>query len=512
MASTTILADYRKNKPSRSAQLKARLNHPVIDTDLHTFEFLPLLEDYIDKFGGAQLVDKFRNGRFNNRGNGRLSSEKVPSWYDLTDEERAYYRIHRPAFWILPAKNTLDLATVGLPRLLVERLDDQGTDFAVLYPNVVFAGHHTSDPEERRALIRAINTYHADVYRPYADRVTPVAAIPLDTPEEGIEELEYAVKVLGLKSIIIPGAIHRPISALQERYPFKFNPLLAQHGTWLDTFGLDSAYDYDPFWAKTIELGVNPTTHFGSQGSDLRSSITNYTANHIGHFAAANDTLVRSLFFGGVTNRLPQFRIGLLEGGAAWGASLYNDIILHWNKRNGETVHNYNPNNVNYDQILKLYREYGSDLFAGKTYSDEQLKDAIEQSLHRSNRPQDAYVDDFALTGVKSHEDIRDRFVPNFFLGSEADDPSIAAAFNSKANALGVKLNAFWSSDSGHWDVPDLTNVLSDSWALVERGAITEEDFHDLVFGNPYKFYTANNPNFFDGTVIESKVKQRKSA
>jgi hypothetical protein len=32
----------------------------VIDTDLHTIEYAPLLEDYIDKYGGAKLVDQFR--------------------------------------------------------------------------------------------------------------------------------------------------------------------------------------------------------------------------------------------------------------------------------------------------------------------------------------------------------------------------------------------------------------------------------------------------------------------
>ncbi len=45
----------------------------------------------------------------------------------------------------------------------------------------------------------------------------------------------------------------------------------------------------------------------------------------------------------------------------------------------------------------------------------------------------------------------------------------MAAAFNTKVNPLGVKVNALWSSDSGHWDVPDITDVLADSWDLVEE-------------------------------------------
>ncbi len=53
------------------------------------------------------------------------------------------------------------------------------------------------------SLTRAINHFHADIYKPYADRLTPVAAIPLNTPQEGIEELEFAQK-LGLKAALIP--------------------------------------------------------------------------------------------------------------------------------------------------------------------------------------------------------------------------------------------------------------------------------------------------------------------
>ena len=47
----------------------------------------------------------------------------------------------------------------------------------------------------------------------------------------------------------------------------------------------------------------------------------------------------------------------------------------------------------------------------------------------------------------------------------------MAHAFNDKANPLGVKINAIYSSDVGHWDVPDLTEVLAESRALVDDGA-----------------------------------------
>jgi hypothetical protein len=98
--------------------------------------------------------------------------------------------------------------------------------------------------------------------------------------------------------------------------------------------------------------------------------------------------------------------------------------------------------------------------------------------------------------------------VDSFFFGSESDDRTVAHAFNDKANPLGIKINAIYSSDVGHWDVPDLTEVLADSWALVEEGAITEADFKAWTFANPYKLYTDANPQFFQGTQVEAKLRK----
>ena len=33
-------------------------------------------------------------------------------------------------------------------------------------------------------------------------------------------------------------------------------PRVGRYALWLDTYGIDSAYDYGPFWAKCVELKV----------------------------------------------------------------------------------------------------------------------------------------------------------------------------------------------------------------------------------------------------------------
>lgn len=488
-----------QTKPSASAKVRSQLGHPVIDTDVHTIEYTPLLEEYIAQEGSGESVDQFRAALL--KGYGALGN----AWYSQSWDERRYHHSARPAWWALPTKNTLDLATVTLPELLNERLHEAGIDYAVLYPNISTLAPHIGNPKLRRVIVRAVNRFNADIFRPYADRVTPVAAIPLHTPEEGIEELDYAINTLGLKVALIPGYVTRPIRAFADQYPREQHPELARHLTRIDTYGIDSEHDYDPFWAKTVELKTVLTTHSVGMGWTARNSFSNYMYNHIGHFADASHALAKSLFFGGVTDRFPDLRLGLLEGGAAWGANLYADLISHWEKRNGKAIENYDPAQVNKELLLDLFERYGSAITKGKKLEASELNVGGALGFSNNSYPQDPqFLDDFAAAKIKSIEDIKAKFVPNFYFGAEADDPTVAFAFNDKANPLNTKLNAFWASDTGHWDVPDLTEVLADSWRLVEKGALSKKDFKDLVFTNPYNFYAGKNPEFFTGTSIET--------
>lgn len=71
-----------QTKRSPSAALRDHLDFPVIDTDVHTIEYTPLLEEYIDKIGGSESVDKYRSAIA--RGFGYLGN----AWYDQSWEER----------------------------------------------------------------------------------------------------------------------------------------------------------------------------------------------------------------------------------------------------------------------------------------------------------------------------------------------------------------------------------------------------------------------------------------
>jgi hypothetical protein len=497
---------------SPSAAIRARLDYPVIDTDVHTNDYTPAVEDYVASYAGAHLVDELRKASAERIDRGNYGNGK--NWYEQTPEERQYYRTIRAPWWARVTKNTLDVATYHLPELFYERQAEQGSDFSVLFPNNVLAPLGVKDKDSRTALQRAINHYHADLWRPYRDRVTPVAGIPLNTPEEGIAELDFAVKTLGLKAINIAGSVRRPIRALADKYPADKYPELQKYISYQDFYGLDSEHDYDPFWAKVVELGVPVLTHYGSQGWVGRSSISSYMHNHIGHFADGSEAFAKALFFGGVTRRFPKLRVGLLEGGADWGARVYIHLVDRFEKRGKAGLVNYDPAATDRAELSALFARYGSDLSRGRSIDGEDLiRDTLGARYTKGARqPQGDELDDFAAAGIESVHDIKKRWVDSFFFGSESDDRTVAHAFNTKANPLGIKINAIYSSDVGHWDVPDLRQVLAESHALVEQGAISEDDFKAWVFDNPYKFYTEANASFFEGTAVGATLQARGSA
>jgi predicted TIM-barrel fold metal-dependent hydrolase len=471
---------------SEAQKIRAGLKHPVIDADGHWLEFGPVLVDYLKKVGGSRAADGFRAF------GGRVSKSLTASV-----EERRNTRRAQEAFWALPAKNTLDRATEILPELLYERLDEFGVDFSVLYPTSGLGVPFHPDDETRRATCRAFNMFIADYFKDYADRMTPAAVIPMHTPAEAIDELEYVVKTLGLKVVMMASMVRRPIPAIAEK-----SPDAARFAMWFDMLGLDSAYDYDPVWAKCVELGISPTFHSGSRGVGLRISPSNFVYNHIGHFAAASEAVCKAIFLGGVTRRFPNLKMAFLEGGVGWACGLYADLIGHWKKRNREALEEVNPANLDRKMLAQKIREFGGKWF-------EQKLDDLDAILNADQNPATGGVrelDDFAACKIKRAEDIRDLFVNNFYFGCEADDPTNAYAFNRKANPYGAKLNVLFGSDIGHFDVPDMKEVLPEAYELVEDGLITDDDFRDFLFVNPVRFWADANPNFFKGTRVEKQA------
>jgi predicted TIM-barrel fold metal-dependent hydrolase len=390
----------------------------------------------------------------------------------------------------------LDKATALLPALLNERLPELGIDFALMYPSFGLTISGIAGEELHRAAARAYNMMTADMFAPYAERFAPVAILPARTPQEAIDELEYAVKQRGFKAVMLRGSQERPIPAAAEG----IDP---QKAAWyVDSIALDSPHDYEPLWKRCVELGVAVTQHAGSPRWPDRASISNFTYNHVGHFAESNHAFARGVFLGGVARRHPSLNFGFMEGGVSWACQMCLDMIEHWEKRRRDGLQY--PNTTNVEELYRLIDRYGDQRLKASADAIMSNLDAFrpECSLEELSRPEHV-TDDFEAAGINSKEDVCAVFSGNFFFGCEADDRATMWAFDHR---MGVRLRPVFSSDFTHFDVPDFREVIPEAFEMVEKGFVTEEDFREFTFTNAARLHTRNNPNFFKGTVVEQAV------
>jgi predicted TIM-barrel fold metal-dependent hydrolase len=470
-------------KASRSARVRSRLKHPVIDVDGHVVELTPVYVDYIAKVGGHEMAERYLNSPL-------VKSSYQQSLLGTTIDERRDGGSAMTSWWFNPTKNSLDRVTSAVPRLLYERLDELGFDMTILYPSEGLYAMTIADAEVRQAVCRAYNTFAAETFDGYADRILSVAVVPMHTPEEAVAELEYAVNTLGHKLAVFPCHVSRPVPRFDREHPD-----VAGAVTRMDMLALDSEYDYDPVWQACLDLGIAPGFHGGSQGVGLRRSISNFVFNHIGNAAASNEAMAKALVLGGVTRRFPGLRCSFLEGGANWAYGLYSDLIGHWEKRNVNALENLDPSNIDPDALMRLVEEYASDGVRAKA-------DAIRAYFSRELPRPDTY-DDFTRIAVEDPAEFCDLFARPFFFGCEADDPMNAHAANTQVNPFDARIQIVFGSDIGHWDVPDMNEVLAEAYEPVERGVMSEDAFEDFMFRNAVRLYAGANPDFFRGTIVE---------
>ncbi len=287
------------------SEVRAKLDHPVIDADGHTIECEWLLDEYVREVAGPEIQARWL---------------KRPAPYGPT----------KMIWWGYPsAAHTADRAMSLFPKYFAARMEACGIDFAHMLTTAGLATLYVRDDELRAAGCRALNTMYADMFRDVKDRIRPAAVIPTYTPEEAIRELDYAVLELGHKAVMVGTEIRKP-------YPevFRDAPQYGQFAERWQSIAIDPPHDYDPFWQRCVELGVAPLCHTSHIGAQHRRSSSNYVFNHLGMFAGGAEHFCRALFLGGVTNRFPTLNFGLLEGGVAWAVTLLNDIVEHFEKRN----------------------------------------------------------------------------------------------------------------------------------------------------------------------------------
>jgi hypothetical protein len=388
----------------------------------------------------------------------------------------------------MPTRNTRDRATAMLPQLFYERLDEFGIDYAISYPTLGLTLGHLDDPYKRVPITRALNRYYAEVFSGLGERATPAAVVPMHTPSEAIAGLDHAL-ALGLKVVIVPSWVERPVADPRhgDREPH-----------WYDLYGLDSEWDYDPFWRHCVERGVAVTVHSPILGKGLHRSPSNYVFGHVGMFAEPHAALAKTLVLGGVTRRFPGLHFAFLEGGTAWAVALYNDLIGHWEKRGCGGIENLDPARLDLAQLTALFERY-----AGEHLQQHGAAAAASLGPLLASREDPATLDEFAAAGITRVEDWSERFARPLYFGCEGDDVMNALAWRGGFVPHAGRLNAVFGSDIGHWDVVEMNQVLEETWEQVEQERMAERDFRAFVFENAVRLHGGMNPDFFVGTPVE---------
>jgi predicted TIM-barrel fold metal-dependent hydrolase len=480
-----VILEVRMSSHRSPAQVRASLDHPIIDADGHWVEYTPVFAERMRKAAG----DKAANGFL-------ASQRRIPDALGLSIAERKRRGIAMEGYWGRQSTNTRDRATAMMPSLLYDRLDELGIDFGIVYPTAGLGIPRLQDDATRRAVVRGFNIVTSEYFAKLSDRLTPAAIIPMFTPEEAIEELEFVTQQLGAKVGMFGGAFARRMPIAEE-----LDPALARFVVSYDSIGLDSEHDYDPVWQKCRELGIAPTFHSGGRGFALRASPSNFTFNHIGHFASAGHAIAKALFLGGVTRRFPDLNFAFLEGGVGWGCQLFADLIEHWERRGAKGIAYMDPGKLDRALLKSLVDKYG----------DEDMRAELARRDGWPIREEDEptggvpVLDDFAACKITAKQDWIDLYARPYYFGCEADDRMNVTAFG-RANPFGARINAIFSSDIGHFDVPDMLSPVPEAHELVEDGFITADDFRDFTFTNAVRLWGTQNPCFFEGTRVAKEA------
>jgi len=173
--------------------------------------------------------------------------------------------------------------------LRLRRMQDHGIDFQVVSPNPLTYFHFIPAADAAR-FCRVHNDAMAAAIAPHPQRLAGWAALPIQDPVQAAEELERAVRELGLR-----GAA------------FGTDSMLA-----LDDPRMDVVY------AKAVELDVPLYIHPGSAGIDGPPgdpALRRFDLDIVAGYAAQETLAVATLIFGGVLDRHPKLDLCISHGG-----------------------------------------------------------------------------------------------------------------------------------------------------------------------------------------------------
>ncbi|MBD21305.1 MAG: hypothetical protein CMM37_09730 [Rhodospirillaceae bacterium] len=198
-----------------------------------------------------------------------------------------------------PAENTKLLMTDTSER--ISAMDAQGIDISALSINPYW---YHADLDAAAEIIRIQNESLAEICATHSDRFVAFASIALQHPKLAVEQIEYGIKVLGLRGVNIGCSVEGDELSDQK---------------------------FDPVWAKCDEMDLLVFMHPKGAGSELaesRLSGSGVLTNTIGN--PLDTTIALShLIFEGTLDRHPGLKICAVHGGGYFASYAHrSDAVI----------------------------------------------------------------------------------------------------------------------------------------------------------------------------------------
>ena len=240
---------------------------------------------------------------------------------------RIFRRLHTPGFegWTISRyRQTRGRMPEGDPEMILEDMDLDGVDVAVMHPNLSLFGLYSDDHELSMAHARVYNDYIIERFAPHFDRISPTAPVPITDIDEAVAEIER-VGAAGFRAILLPAVPPKPYHSP----------------------------DFDPVWAATTSNGLHAFFHTQTGGikvddpasttlkvvmesaAQVNQPMTGKTASKRMITQSIYSTIVPQqliceLIGGGVAERYPELHFALIEFNAHWLASLVGAMDKSW--------------------------------------------------------------------------------------------------------------------------------------------------------------------------------------
>lgn len=262
----------------------------AIDCDTHYWEPITVWHDYIDP------AFRDRAPRFVEDG-GRLLVQVGESVYPSAPQHAGFAAVYGPEENIREQVRLDKALSLDVARRL-QHMDDDGTFAQIIFPTLGMVGFSgIQDPALAGACARAYNRFTAAFASADPKRLRCTMLIPFNHPEVAAEEMRYARNELGLDMAFT-------------------NPSPPGDHAW-------SNPEFDVVWRTAEELGVVVMLHESTVGAGPTAVGINRYAGRSPMIYLCTHTVevqlsVMDLILGGVLERHPGLKVGLLEAHLTW--------------------------------------------------------------------------------------------------------------------------------------------------------------------------------------------------